>query len=256
MLVDTAESVASIPGDPYIVMLSSLSVYGDAANHLDVIDESRTADRTATTPARRCSRRPSAPTAPQLSDRLAILRSADIAGGEDPPVMDKLRMAHQVLGGSVPFHDEALFYRINVLDVARAVIHMLEGRHVGTFNMTHPEVPPALQPYFDTLCALDGLPPLDYRNELHAPTKPVSVDALLATGFRLEHTEVERMPEEGAVAPPSALADIDRTGREIVTAALERIVADLGLVEEAGPDGGAALPLIGAGRPAGRQVDR
>ena len=83
-------------------------------------------------------------------ERLAILRSADIAGGEDPPVMDKLRMAHQVLGGSVPFHDEALFYRINVLDVARAVIHMLEGRHVGTFNMTHPEVPPALQPYFDT----------------------------------------------------------------------------------------------------------
>ena len=91
------------------------------------------------------------------------------------------------------------------------------------------------------MCALDGLPPLEYRNELHAPTKPVSVEALLATGFRLEHTEVERMPEEGAVAPPSALADIDRTGREIVTAALERIVTDLGLVEETGSDGGAAL---------------
>ena len=40
VLADTAESVAGAPGDPYLVMLSSLSVYGDAANHLDVIDES------------------------------------------------------------------------------------------------------------------------------------------------------------------------------------------------------------------------
>ncbi|WP_372727743.1 NAD-dependent epimerase/dehydratase family protein [Nocardioides sp.] len=248
VLVDTAESVASIPGNPYIVMLSSLSVYGDAANHLDVIDESAPLTQ-SDDPSPAMFQEAERTYRAAAADRLAILRSADIAGGEDPPVMDKLRMAHQVLGGSVPFHDEALFYRINVLDVARAVIHMLEGRHVGTFNMTHPEVPPALQPYFDTMCALDGLPPLEYRNELRAPTKPVSVDALLATGFRLEHTEVERMPEEGAVAPPSALADVDRTGREIVTAALERIVSDLGLVEETGPDGAAALPLTGAGGP-------
>ncbi len=248
VLVDTAESVASIPGDPYLVMLSSLSVYGDAANHLDVIDESAPLTDSAD-PSPAMFQEAERTYRAAAVDRLAILRSADIAGGEDPPVMDKLRMAHQVLGGSVPFHDEALFYRINVLDVARAVKHMIDGRHAGTFNMTHSEVPPALQPYFDTLCALDGLPPLTYRNELHAPTKPVSVDALLATGFRLEHTEVERMPEEGAVAPPSALADIDRTGREIVTAALERIVADLGLTEETGPGDGPALPLIGVGGP-------
>ncbi len=64
VLVDTAESVASVPGEPHLVMLSSLSVYGDAANHLDRIDESRAADRPATTPARRASRRPSARTGP------------------------------------------------------------------------------------------------------------------------------------------------------------------------------------------------
>ena len=34
VLVATAESVAAVPGAPHVVMLSSLSVYGDAANHL------------------------------------------------------------------------------------------------------------------------------------------------------------------------------------------------------------------------------
>ena len=132
--------------------------------------------------------------------------------------MDKLRMAHQVLGGSVPFYDEALFYRVHMLDVVDAIKYAIDRRVVGTFNLTHAEVPPAMQPYFDALCELDGLPPLTYRNELMAPSKPVSVDALLATGFRLTHTEVEAMPAApDDVAPPSALTEIDRTGREMVT---------------------------------------
>src|SRR6478609_9549376 len=204
VLVDTAESVSTVPGEPYIVMLSSLSVYGDAANHLDVIaEDAPLTDSDDPSPAmfQEAERTYRA----AAGDRLAVLRSADITGGEDPPIMDKLRMAHQVLGGSVPFYDEALFYRVHVLDVARVVKHMLDGRYVGTFNMTHAEVPPPMQPYFDAMCALDGLPPLTYRNELKAPSKPVSVDALLATGFRLTHTRAESMPTEGDVAPPSAL---------------------------------------------------
>jgi nucleoside-diphosphate-sugar epimerase len=254
VLVETAESVAAVPGNPYIVMLSSLSVYGDAANHLDVIDESAPL-ATKYDPSPMKFAEAEATYRAAAADRLTVFRCADITGGEDPPIMDKLRMAHQVLGGSVPFHDEALFYRVHMLDVVRAVKYALDHKTVGTFNLTHPEVPPAMQPFFDAMCALDGLPPLEYRNELVAPTKPVSVDALLATGFTFEHTIVESMPADDAVAPPSALAQIDRTGREMVLAALARLTDALGLVEQTGADGDAALPLhAGAGPLDGQRI--
>jgi nucleoside-diphosphate-sugar epimerase len=254
VLVGTAESVSAVPGTPYLVMLSSLSVYGDAANHLDIIDESSPLT-TKYDPSPAKFQEAERTYRAAAGDRLAIFRCADITGGEDPPIMDKIRMAHQVLGGSVPFHNEALFYRVHMLDVVRAVVHALDQRLVGTFNLTHPEVPPPMGPYFDALSELDGLPPLEYRNELLAPTRPVSVDALLATGFRLEHTQVETMPAAGDAAPPSALTAIDRTGREMVTGALVRLVEALGLVERTGDDGDAVLPLHAVGGPLdGRRI--
>jgi nucleoside-diphosphate-sugar epimerase len=254
VLVSTAESVSGVPGDPYLVMLSSLSVYGDAANHLDRIDETAPL-ATVYDPSPMMFAEAERTYRDAAGDRLAVFRCADITGGEDPPIMDKIRMAHQVLGGSVPFHSDALFYRVHMLDVVGAVKHALDLRIVGTFNLTHPEVPPAMQPFFDALCELDGLPPLEYRNELLAPTKPVSVDALLATGFVLEHTQVETMPKPGDQAPPSALTGIDRTGRELVRGELDRIIEALGLVEQTGADGDAALPLQGVGGPLdGRRI--
>jgi nucleoside-diphosphate-sugar epimerase len=246
VLVDTAASVASAPGDPYLVMLSSLSVYGDAANHLDVIDESSPLSR-SDDPSPAMFQEAERTYRSAAADRLAIFRCADITGGEDPPIMDKLRMAHQVLGGSVPFHDEALFYRVHMLDVVGAVQYALEQRFAGTFNLTHAEVPPPMQPYFDALCEMDGLPPLQYRNELHAPSRPVSVDALLATGFRLQHTQVETMPQAGDTVAASALT-IDTAGRQIVQAALRRITEARSMTEQL-VDGDAALPLHAVGGP-------
>jgi nucleoside-diphosphate-sugar epimerase len=248
VLVDTAESVASVPGTPHIVMLSSLSVYGDAANHLDIIDE----DSPLTTsedpsPARfQEAERTYLSAAP---GRVTVFRCADITGGEDPPIADKIRMAHQVLGGSVPFHDDALFYRVHMLDVVDAIKYVLVHDVVGVFNLTHAEVPPRMAPYFDAISALDGLPPLTYRNELRAPTVPVSVDRLLATGFRFTHTQVEEMPAADAAPPERTVISIDRSGEKIVTAALARIIDALGLVEETAADGDAALPLHAVGGP-------
>jgi hypothetical protein len=158
-------------------------------------------------------------------------------------------MAHQVLGGSVPFHDEALFYRIHVLDVVRAIEHALAQRTVGTFNLTHPELPPRLQPYFDALSELDGLPPLTYRNELRAPTQPVSVDALLGTGFVLEHTVVETMPDMDAPREAREVPPVDGRGGDIVRAVLARLTEELDLVERTGDDGDALLPLHAIGGP-------
>ncbi|MFN8168648.1 MAG: NAD-dependent epimerase/dehydratase family protein [Candidatus Nanopelagicales bacterium] len=248
VLVDTAESVASIPGRPHLVMLSSLSVYGDAANHLDLIDEDAPLT-TSSDPSPAMFQEAERTYRAAAADRLTVFRCADITGGEDPPIADKVRMAHQVLGGSVPFHDEALFYRVHMLDVVRAVKHALDHDVVGTFNLTHAEVPPRMAPYFDALSAIDGLPPLTYRNELRAPTVPVSVDRLLATGFVFEHTEVESMPAEDAAPAPREVPEVDRSGRELVTAVLERVVRELGVVEQTGADGDAALPLHAVGGP-------
>lgn len=248
VLVATAESVASVPGTPHLVMLSSLSVYGDAANHLDLIDESApltTSDDPSPARFQEAERTYRA----AAEDRLTVFRCADITGGEDPPIADKVRMAHQILGGSVPFHDDALFYRVHMLDVVRAVKYVLDHDAYGTFNLTHSEVPPRMAPYFDAISAIDGLPPLTYRNELRAPTVPVSVDALLATGFRFEHTQVEAMPDVDAEHAPRETAEVDRSGRELVLATLDRVVDALGLVEEHNADGEAALPLHAVGGP-------
>ena len=84
---------------------------------------------------------------------------------------------------------------VHMLDVVGAVKWVIDHKNFGVFNLTHPEVPPAMKPMFDALGAKMGKEPLEYRNELLAPSKPVAVDALLGTGFTLTHTVVEKMPD-------------------------------------------------------------
>ena len=165
-------------------------------------------------------------------------------------------MAHQVLGGSVPFHDEALFYRVHMLDVVRAVKHAIDHDVVGT-----------VQPHARGWCrrawrrtstpsAPSTVCPADLPQRASAPTVPVSVDRLLATGFVFEHTEVESMPAEDAAPAPREVPEVDRSGRELVTAVLERVVRELGVVEQTGADGDAALPLHAVRRPPRRHPHR
>ncbi|HAM24343.1 MAG TPA: hypothetical protein DHW34_00495 [Actinobacteria bacterium] len=193
VLADTAASVASVPGTPHIVMLSSLSVYGGAANHLDVIDENSPLT-TDDDPSPAMFQEAERTYLAQAPGRVTIFRCADITGGEDPPIEVKLKGAYDFLGGSVPFFDEALFYRVHMLDVVGAVKWALEHKNFGVFNLTHAEVPPAMGPMFNAMGQAMGYGPLEFRNELLAPSKPVSVEALLATGFRLEHTVPESAP--------------------------------------------------------------
>ncbi len=188
VLVETARSVASLPGGPRLVMLSALSVYGNAADGLDVIDEnSPTTDSDDPSPAMfLAAERTYLDVAEQ---RTTILRCADIYGADDPPIEAKVRMAHEMLGGSVPFGGEALFYRVSVDDVAAAVVFALEAGLHGTFNLTHGDTPATNRELFDRIGAAQGFDPLDFRDEIAAPSKPISIARLLAAGFDPANTE-------------------------------------------------------------------
>jgi nucleoside-diphosphate-sugar epimerase len=174
-----------------VVVLSSLSVYGDAADGLDEIGEDApTTTSTDPSPANFLAMERIYREA--LGDRVCIFRCADIYGGEDPPIEVKVKLAHEVLGGSVPFKGESLFYRIAVEDVIRAVEHALQHELSGTYNLTHAEVPATNRDRFDSIGAGMGLPPLQFRDEIPSPSKPISTAALQASGFATQHTRVER----------------------------------------------------------------
>ena len=187
ILVDTAESVVGssvvgADGTPYLVALSSLSVYGNAADHLpEVTEDSPVTDSTDPSPTMFLAMERAY--LEGAGDRVCVFRCGDIFGAEDPPIEAKIAMAHQYLGGSVPFSADALFYRLAVEDAVDAVVHALESRITGVHNLTHAEVPPTNATLFDAISVAQDLPPLTYRNEIASPTKPISVARLGASGF-------------------------------------------------------------------------
>ncbi len=190
VLVQTARSVvAAVPREARIVALSSLSVYGDAADALEVVTEDAplTADDDAS------------PQKFQEMEQIylgrgnaVVFRCSDIFGANDPPIADKVRFAHTVLKGSVPFSAGALFYRVHVDDVLSAIEHAVTHDLDGVYNLTHADVPASNQERFDAISAEQGLPALQYRDELKAPSRPISVSRLAETGFATSRTPVER----------------------------------------------------------------
>ena len=182
ILVNTAESVVAAEGSPYLVALSSLSVYGNAADHLgEVTEDSPVTDSTDPSPSNFLAMEKVY--LDGAGDRTCVFRCGDIFGADDPPIETKVAMAHQYLGGSVPFSADALLYRLAVEDASEAIVHALEKRITGVHNLTHADVPPRNAELFDAISAAQGLPPLTYRNEIASPTVPISVARLAATGF-------------------------------------------------------------------------
>ena len=182
VLVRTAENVVAAAGpQTRLVALSSLSVYGDAANHLEVIDESAPVTTSADpSPSNFLAMEQ---VYASTGDRATIFRCGDIFGPGDPPIAEKVAMAHQFLGGSVPFSGDALLYRLHVDDAAEAVVHAVHHDISGIFNLTHAQVPPTNAKLFDRLSAEQGLPALQYRDEIASPSAPISVEKLRASGF-------------------------------------------------------------------------
>lgn len=182
ILVDTAESVVAAGDAPYLVALSSLSVYGNAADHLDEVTEDSPVTE-STDPSPTMFLAMERVYVEQAGERACVFRCGDIFGAEDPSIEVKVGMAHQYLGGSVPFSGEALFYRLAVEDAADAIVHALETRITGLHNLTHAEVPPTNAALFDAISAAAGRPPLTFRDEIASPKRPISVARLTDSGF-------------------------------------------------------------------------
>ena len=121
--------------------------------------------------------------------RGAVLRLADVYGHpRDINFTERVRLAHQYMGGSVSFDGAGLLHRVHVEDVARGLIHLLSNDLVGDYNCVPDLVrPPTNKEAFDSLADAAGLPRLEFRGELKTPTKPVSSAKLRGTGFEFSH---------------------------------------------------------------------
>ncbi|MBD3926751.1 NAD(P)-dependent oxidoreductase [Nocardioides cavernae] len=182
VLVETARNVVAAEGAPHLVALSALSVYGRAADHLGgVLEDGPVTDSPDPSPTKFLEME--ATYLGAGGDRTCVFRCGDVFGADDPPIEAKVAMAHQYLGGSVPFGADALFYRLSVQDAAAAVVHAVEHRLTGVYNLTHPELPPTNAELFDAISLSQGLPPLVYRDEIAGPACAVSVDRLAEAGF-------------------------------------------------------------------------
>jgi nucleoside-diphosphate-sugar epimerase len=180
VLADTARSVASALGDRPVIAYSSLVVYGNDADHLDVITEDTpVTDWPDPSPVNFIA----AEQAYLATPNACVFRCPEIHGEDDMPLEDKVRMAHQLLGGSVPFRADARFYQVHADRVVAATLHALAHDLTGVFNLVPEEAPPTNAEVFDGISAELGLPPLTYRGELPGPAAPVSSARLAATGF-------------------------------------------------------------------------
>jgi nucleoside-diphosphate-sugar epimerase len=192
-LVETAESVVwavreSGMSGPVIAM-SSTSVYGGAQNDRDVILE----DGPLTEPVSASARNFQAMEriyAEGLPEQSVVLRCTEIYGDDDTPIEVALRGAHEHMGGSLPFAADALLYRTHAREVVAALVHALGAATAstgvplqGVYNLASAQVPVTNSERFDAVSLGLGLPAFTYLGVIEAPTKPLSVARLAATGF-------------------------------------------------------------------------
>ncbi|MFI6653081.1 NAD-binding protein [Streptomyces sp. NPDC050529] len=182
-LVATAWAAAT--AHPRVVMAGSVSVYGDAAG--PVVDEN-----TAPTTSEDVSPRSflAAEAAVLALPGGAVVRLPDVTG--HPGDLDdtaRVRLAHEHLGGTVPFAAGALRHRIDHQDAAGALAFVLTEQLSGLYNaVPDTTVPPTNAESFGKVCAAAGLPPLTFGEQIRTPAHPISSALLRRAGFTFQHS--------------------------------------------------------------------
>ncbi|MET7770071.1 NAD-dependent epimerase/dehydratase family protein [Nocardia sp. NPDC005366] len=181
-LTASARTAAAL--HPRVVFTGSISVYGTGRGDLVDEDTPVTADDDAS--PREFAAAEAAVTATPGG---AALRIPDVYGHpRDIDYPSRVRMAHELLGGSVPFSAESLLHRIDYRDAAAALAFLVEHGLTGVYNAVPDDrVAPTNEQAFGEICAELGLPPLIFRGEIRTPVVPVSSARLRAAGFAFQH---------------------------------------------------------------------
>lgn len=176
----TATAVTAVAVHPRVVLTSSISVYG-RGNGAPVTEDTPLTDDPDASPRNFIA----AEAAVLATGRGAVLRIPDVYGHpRDIDYPTRVRFAHELLGGSVPFDGDALIYRIDYRDAAAALDFVVTNDLTGPFNaVPDTAVPPTNREFFARISTGSGLPQLTYRAEIATPTVPISSARLRAAGF-------------------------------------------------------------------------
>ncbi|MBB2946800.1 nucleoside-diphosphate-sugar epimerase [Actinoplanes lutulentus] len=181
-LTATARTAAAV--HDRVVFTSSVSVYGRGL--APVVDETTPlTDDPDASPRNFIA----AEAAVLAAARGAVVRLPDVYGHpRDIDYPSRVKLAHEMLGGSVPFDGEALLYRIDYRDAAAALDFVVTGGLTGVYNAVPDAVtPPTNREVFAGICAAEGWPDLTYRAEIATPVVPMSSAKLRAAGFTFDH---------------------------------------------------------------------
>lgn len=185
-LVASCESAAA--AHPRVVFLSSFSVYGDGGPGTAPISEATPVGNAIEPSARFYSQ---AENAVLASGQGLVLRLPDIYGAPgDYSFADRVRLAHEIMKGKVPFGAAAPLYIIHFLDVVAAAEHALRKNLSGIYNVCVDEgLPKTNGEIFGELARRQGLAELEFLDQIKAPNRKISAAKLYASGWRPTHTD-------------------------------------------------------------------
>lgn len=186
----TASATTAAQVHPRVVFTSSVSVYG--AGDGAVLDESSplTDDGDASPRNFIAAERAVLAAAAVRAEAGAVVRIPDVYGHpRDLDYPSRVKLAHELLGGSVPFASDALLYRIDYRDAAAALALVVEAGLVGVYNAVPDAVVPATnREVLNAICAAQRRPDLTYRAEIRTPEVPVSSAKLRAAGYAFTYS--------------------------------------------------------------------
>jgi nucleoside-diphosphate-sugar epimerase len=170
-----------------VVFMSSISVYGDGTQEPGEVLTEASPRSTDDDPSTRYFS--AAEDAVLANPGGTVLRMPDMYGHpRDIDFASRVRLAHDHMGGSVPFSSHDRYHPIHVDDVGRATLFVLEHGLTGAYNCVPDAVSaPTVGEFWDAVADASGQPRLEFRHEIRTPLQQASSARLRAAGFTFEH---------------------------------------------------------------------
>jgi len=186
VLVDTCASATT--ACPRVVFASSFSVYGDGGVGDDPIDENTPCSNHEEPSSKYYQ---AAENVVLQSEAGCVLRFPDMYGAPgDMSYPDRVRLAHQYMGGKTIFGADAPLYCIHYLDVVAAIAHALRENLGGVFNVCdNDNLPHSNKLVFDAICDAEALERLEFLDQIKAPQRKISAQKIYDTGYRVQHPD-------------------------------------------------------------------